>query len=108
MVTLVLMLVVMGVVQFWLWAQAQQVVIAAAQEAAAQASEASGTPEAAESRAQALLRGLQGMTDHREVSVEPRPGGVAVTVRATLRGILPGIKGLPLRATAVSHRERAP
>lgn len=105
---LALMVVVLGLVQFCLWWQAQEVVVAAAQDAAAQASTSTGTPAAAEARAEALLLGLRGMTRDRQVDVSPQGGDVAVTVSATLEGILPGISGLPLRATALSHLERAP
>jgi hypothetical protein len=108
LVMLALMLVVLGMVQFALWWQAQEVVVAAAQDGVAQASTATGTPAAAEARADALLQGLQGMTTNRKVSVTPQGSDVSVTVSATLEGILPGISGLPLRATAMSHLEQAP
>ena len=108
LVMLALMVVVLGLVQFCLWWQAKEVVVAAAQDAVAQASTATGTPAAAEARADALLQGLQGMTTNRQVSVTPQGSVVAVTVSATLVGIMPGITSLPLRATAVSHLEQAP
>lgn len=109
LVTPLLMLLVLGLVQFGLWYQAEEVVIAAAQEAVAQASTESGDPRAAEARAQALLQGLRGMTEGREVRVEPIGAErVAVTVRAKLKGILPGVSGLALHARAVSRVERVP
>lgn len=108
LVMLALMVVVLGLVQFCLWWQAQEVVVAAAQDAAAQASTSTGTSAAAQARANALLQGLQGMTTSRHVSVSPQGSDVAVTVSATLNGILPGLGSLPLRATAVSHLEQSP
>jgi hypothetical protein len=108
LVMLSIALVILGLVQFFLWWQAQEVVVAAAQEAAAQASTATGTAAAAEARAEQLLEGLQTMTEDQQVAVTPDGSAVAVTVSARLEGILPGIGSLPLRATAVSHREQVP
>lgn len=107
LLTPVLGLVVLGLVQFALWYHAEQVVVAAAQEAAARASAESGNPRAAEERAHALLRGIRGMTGEPEVAIEPAAADrVAVVVRAAMRPILPGIGALGLRARAVAHVER--
>ena len=109
LITPVLLLVVLGLVQFALWYHAEQVVTAAAQEAAAQASLLTGSPTAAQQRAQVLLDGLSSIARGTQVAVgPPDTGSISVSVTARLNGILPGIVSLPLHATATAHLEKAP
>jgi Flp pilus assembly protein TadG len=105
----ILLLVILGLVQFALWYHAEEVVIAAAQEGAAQASLQSANPTAAQQRAQVLLDGLSSIASGTQVSVGPgAAGNITVSVTARLNGLLPGIGSLPLHATATSHIEKAP
>jgi Flp pilus assembly protein TadG len=109
LITPVLLLVVLGLVQFALWYHAEQVVTAAAQEAAAQASLLTGTPAKAQQRAQVLLDGLSSIARGTQVAVgPPDTGSISVSVTARLNGILPGVVSLPLHATATAHLEKAP
>ena len=109
LITPVLLLVVLGLVQFALWYHAEQVVTAAAQEAAAQASLLSGNPAKAQQRAQVLLDGLSSIAQGEQVAVgPPDTGSISVSVTARLNGILPGVVSLPLHATATAHLEKAP
>ena len=109
LITPVLLLVVLGLVQFALWYHAEQVVTAAAQEAAAQASLLTGSPAAAQQRAQVLLDGLSSIAQGEQVAVgPPDTGSISVSVTARLNGIIPGVVSLPLHATATSHLEKAP
>ena len=109
LITPVLLLVVLGLVQFALWYHAEQVVTAAAQEAAAQASLLTGSPTAAQQRAQVLLDGLSSIARGTQVAVgPPDTGSISVSVTARLNGILPGVVSLPLHATATAHLEKAP
>jgi hypothetical protein len=109
LITPVLLLVILGLVQFALWYHAEQVVTAAAQEAAAQASLLTGSPAAAQRRAQVLLDGLSSIAQGERVSVgPPDTGSISVSVTARLNGILPGVVSLPLHATATAHLEKAP
>ena len=109
LITPVLLLVVLGLVQFALWYHAEQVVTAAAQEAAAQASLLTGSPAAAQQRAQVLLDGLSSIARGEQVAVgPPDTGSISVSVTARLNGILPGVVSLPLHATATAHLEKAP
>jgi Flp pilus assembly protein TadG len=109
LITPVLLLVVLGLVQFALWYHAEQVVTAAAQEAAAQASLLTGSPAAAQQRAQVLLDGLSSIARGTQVAVgPPDTGSISVSVTARLNGILPGVVSLPLHATATAHLEKAP
>jgi Flp pilus assembly protein TadG len=109
LITPVLLLVILGLVQFALWYHAEQVVTAAAQEAAAQASLLSGSPAAAQQRAQVLLDGLSSIARGEQVAVgPPDTGSISVSVTARLNGILPGVVSLPLHATATAHLEKAP
>lgn len=109
LITPVLLLVVLGLVQFALWYHAEQVVTAAAQEAAAQASLLTGSPAAATQRAQVLLDGLSSIARGTQVAVgPPDTGSISVSVTARLNGILPGVVSLPLHATATAHLEKAP
>jgi hypothetical protein len=109
LITPVLLLVVLGLVQFALWYHAEQVVTAAAQEAAAQASLLTGSPAKAQQRAQVLLDGLSSIARGEQVVVgPPDTGSISVSVTARLNGILPGVVSLPLHATATAHLEKAP
>jgi hypothetical protein len=109
LITPVLLLVVLGLVQFALWYHAEQVVTAAAQEAAAQASLSTGSPVKAQQRAQVLLDGLSSIARGTQIVVgPPDTGSISVSVTARLNGILPGVVSLPLHATATAHLEKAP
>ena len=109
LITPVLLLVVLGLVQFALWYHAEQVVTAAAQEAAAQASLLSGSPAKAAQRAQVLLDGLSSIAQGEQVAVgPPDTESISVSVTARLNGILPGVVSLPLKATATAHLEKSP
>jgi len=109
LITPVLLLVILGLVQFALWYHAEQVVTAAAQEAAAQASLSTGSPAKAQQRAQVLLDGLSSIARGTQVVVgPPDTGSISVSVSARLNGILPGVVSLPLHATATAHLEKAP
>jgi hypothetical protein len=109
LITPVLLLVVLGLVQFALWYHAEQVVTAAAQEAAAQASLLTGSPAKAQQRAEVLLDGLSSIARGTQVVVgPPDTGSISVSVTARLNGILPGVASLPLHATATAHLEKAP
>lgn len=104
----ILALIVLGLTQFALWYHAEQVVIAAAQEGAAQASTRSGTPAAGQDRAEAVLSGLAPMTTATQIDVGGGSGVVTVSITSSLHALIPGITTLPLHATATSHIEQAP
>jgi len=109
LITPVFILVLLGLVQFGLWYHAEQVTLAAAQEAAAAASVQAGTPAAGQARATQLLAGLSAVTSDTQVDVGTDTGGIVrVAVTSKLRGIIPGVMTLPLHATATAHREQAP
>lgn len=108
LITPVLLLLVVGLIQFALWYNAEQTVIAAAQEGAAQASTHAGDATAGQQRAQSLLQGLSSMTTGQQVTVSPAgTDGISVSVSARLDSLIPGFGGFALHATATSHAERA-
>jgi Flp pilus assembly protein TadG len=109
LLTPVLLLVVLGVVQFALWYNAEQLVVAAAQEAAAQGSAQAGGPAQATERAHQVLDGLSSETQGLTINVAPQGSdAVSVSITAQLNAILPGLGTLGLHATAVSHNEQPP
>ena len=104
----ILALIVLGLTQFALWYHAEEVVIAAAQEGAAQASTRSGSPAAGQDRALTVMSGLDSMTTGTHIAVGTDVAGVTVSITSSLKGLIPGIVALPLHATATSHIEQAP
>ncbi len=93
-----LMLLVLGAVQFALWYHAQTVVLAAAE---------SGTASAGRQRALSLLRtGLGRTADSAVVDAHRGPDITVVSVTAELRPLLPLVRSLRLRATGRSLTER--
>lgn len=109
LITPVILLVVVALIQFAIWYNAEQTTIAAAQEGAAQASTHAGDLAAGQQRAQFLMSGLASMTSDEQVKVSPvAPDGIQVSVSAQLDSLIPGISGFALHATATSHAENAP
>ena len=105
----VLMLLVLGVLQFGLWYHAQQVVGAAALEAARAAAAEDGSAAAGHARAMELLaHGLGSAAEGREAAVSMGQDVATVRVTARLRALLPlpGVADIPLRAEASAFRER--
>lgn len=109
LITPVILLVVVALIQFAIWYNAEQTTIAAAQEGAAQASTHAGDLAAGQQRAQYLMSGLASMTSGDQVKVSPVvPDGIQVSVSAQLDSLIPGISGFALHATATSHAENIP
>lgn len=105
----VLMLLILGVVQFGLWYHAQHVVQTAALEASRAAATENGEISDGEDRATAVLRaGLGGAADSSTVKVDMGAEFVSVRVETTMRGLLPipGLNSIALNSEAVSYRER--
>jgi len=102
-----LMLLVLGAVQFALWYHAQGVVLAAAQDGARLAAAESGTASTGRQRALSLLRtGLGRTADSAVVDAHRGPDITVVSVTAELRPLLPLVGSLRLRATGRSLTER--
>jgi Flp pilus assembly protein TadG len=102
-----LMVLVVGAIQFALWYHAQSVVLAAAQDGARLAAAESGTASAGRRRAQALLRaGVGRLAQDAAVTAHRDPDVTVVEVTAELRPLLPLIGGLRLHATGRSVTER--
>lgn len=102
-----LMLLVLGAVQFALWYHAQSVVLAAAQDGARLAAAETGTASAGRQRALALLHtGLGQMANNAAVDAHRDPDVTVVSVTAELRPLLPVARSLHLRATGRSLTER--
>src|SRR6266536_1928161 len=98
-----LLLLVLGVVQFALWYHAQGVVLAAAQDGARLAAAQSGSASAGRQRALTLLRvGLGQTADSAVVDARRGPDVTVVEVTAELRPLLPVVRSLRLRATGRS------
>lgn len=105
----ILMLLILGLLQFGIWYHAQQVVIGAAQEAARLAATEGSNEEAAKRRASELLSaGLGGLAKAPTATVATGPQRATVTVSATLDGLLPlpGLGEFQLSAQASAYRER--
>lgn len=108
MVVPVLMLVVLGLLQFGLWYHARQVALGAAQEGARVLAAEGGTTEAAEERAITVFRsGVGGLAEDASVDSSVGPESVSVSVAGTLKGLLPipGLSEFRLDSTATSYRE---
>ncbi len=105
----VLMLLVLGVLQFGLWYHAQEVAQGAALEGARVAAAEDGTAEAGRARAMEILReGLGGIATEEAASASVGPDVARVRVMARLRGLLPipGLSSFLLSAEASAFRER--
>jgi Flp pilus assembly protein TadG len=105
----VLMLLVLGLLQFALWYHAQNVVQTAAQEGARVAAAEEGTAEAGRARALEVLHdGLgQGATSEDAVA-SLDPDLAHVTVSAEMLGLLPipGLSSFTLSSESTAFRER--
>lgn len=105
----VLMVLVLGILQFGLVQHAQQVARTAAQEAARSAAAESADPEVGRTRAMEVMSaGLGRLAGQPEVTVEKDPDLVRVQVRATMRGVLPipGLSTFKLSGAASVYSER--
>lgn len=104
-----LLFLLIALVQFALWYQAEQTTIAAAQEAAAQVSTHGGDAAAGQQRAQLLMAGVSSMSSPPQVTVVPAGAGqISVTVSAQMQSLIPGVGGFALHATALAHVEQLP
>lgn len=105
----VLMLLVLGVLQFGLWYHAQNVVETAALEGARVAAAEDGTAGAGESRALEVLReGLGQAADVEGATASIDQDAARVEVTAQLPGLLPipGLRSFSLSSEATAFRER--
>jgi Flp pilus assembly protein TadG len=105
----VLLLVVVGVLQFALWYHAREVALASAQDGARVASAENGTIGAGEQRTRTLLRaGLGDLAGDASVSGTLGRAQVAVEVTGSIRMLFPwpGGASLPIHVRAVAYRER--
>lgn len=105
----VLMVLLLGVLQFGLWYHAQHVVQTAALEASRVAAAEDGTADEGQVRALDVLRaGLGSAPEGTVVQVNVASESVRTTVEANMRGLLPipGLTYIGLRAQAVTYRER--
>ena len=105
----VLMLLVLGVLQFGLWYHAQNVVQTAALEGARVAAAEDGTAGAAESRAlEVLQEGLGQAADVEGATASIDQDAARVEVTARLPGLLPipGLRSFSLSFEATAFRER--
>jgi Flp pilus assembly protein TadG len=102
-----LLVAVLGVVQFGLWMHATNIVIASVQDGARVASSEGGTLEDGVAAAQGLLRTGLGASAAR---VTIRPSADATAVRFDAEGDMPAVVplagALPLRATATMVKDR--
>ncbi len=108
-VTPVLMMLVLGVLQFGLWYHAQNVVQTAAQEGARVGAAEDGTAEAGQARALDVLRdGLGDAASDQGATVSVGPEAARVRVTARLDGLLPipGLRSFLLSSEASVFRER--
>ena len=105
----VLMLLLLGVVQFGLWYHGQNVVQTAALEASRVASAEEAGSNEGEDRARNVLRaGLGSAASEPIVLVDLGQDDVRVSIQASMRGLLPlpGLSNIRLSAESVSYRER--
>ncbi len=105
----VLMVLVLGIVQFGLWYHAEHVARTAAVEAARLAAAEDGTQSDAEARASDVLSaGLGRAAESPAIDVTIGSGTVQARVTARLRGLLPipGFSSFVLRGDATAYRER--
>jgi Flp pilus assembly protein TadG len=105
----VLMLLVLGVLQFGLWYHAQEVVRGAALEGARAAAAEDGTAADGRDRAiKVLHEGLGNVATEEDASASVGPDVARVRVTARLRGLLPipGLSSFFLSYEASAFRER--
>lgn len=105
----VLMLLLLGVLQFGLWYHAQNVVQTAALEASRVAVAEEAASNDGEDRARTvLIAGLGSAVSEPVVLVDLGQDDVRVSVQASMRGLLPlpGLSEIRLSAESVSYRER--
>jgi len=105
----VLMLLVLGVLQFGLWYHAQNVAKTAALEGARVAAAEDGSAGAGSARALAVLgQGLGGAAVSPGASASLEPDAARVRVTATFRALLPipGLSSFSISAEARVFRER--
>jgi Flp pilus assembly protein TadG len=105
----VLMLLVLGLLQFALWYHAQNVVQTAAQEGARVAAAEEGSAETGRSRALEVLHdglGRAAENEHAVASLDPDAAHVLVT--AEMPGLLPipGLSSFTLTSESTAFRER--
>ncbi|HEU5002541.1 MAG TPA: TadE/TadG family type IV pilus assembly protein [Actinomycetota bacterium] len=104
-----LLFVLLGLIQFAIWYNAEQTTIAAAQEGAAQASTHGGEAAAAQQRAQLLMAGVSSMSTAPQITVAPAGAGqILVSVSAHLQSLIPGLGGFGLHASALARVEQLP
>jgi Flp pilus assembly protein TadG len=105
----VLMLLVLGALQFGLWYHAEQVVETASLEGARVAAVEEGSAAEGRARALGILRdGLGTAAEEQGASVSVGPETARVTVSARLRGLLPipGLSSFRISSRATVFRER--
>ena len=105
----VLMLIVLGLLQFGLWYHARQVALGAAQEGARVAAVEGGTIDAAKERTLSVFEsGIGRLAEDSSVDASIDAEIVSVTIGGTLKGLLPipGLSEFRLDSTATSYRER--
>lgn len=104
----VLMVLVLGVLQFGIWYHAQQVAITAAQEGSRKAAAELGSANDGETVALEVLRaGLGRATQEETATVRINAEFVQAVVTARIRGLLPipGLTTFQLEARASAYRE---
>ena len=105
----VLMVLVLGLLQFALWYHAQNVVQTAAQEGARVAAAEEGTAEAGRTRAlEVLLVGLGRAAENEDAIASVDLDAAHVTVSAEMPGLLPipGLSSFTLSSESTAFRER--
>lgn len=105
----VLMLLILGILQFGLWYHAEQVTKAAAIEAARVAAAEDGHSESARSHAFDILEaGLGTTAKDANIRVSVGSDTARAQIDAQMRGLLPipGLSSLRLTADATAYRER--
>jgi len=105
----VLMLIVLGIVQFGLWYHAEHVTKTAAMEAARTAAAEDGRAGAGEQRALDVLKaGLGSAVEDPNVTVSLGSDTAQVRISARIGGLLPipGLSSFMLSAEATAYRER--
>ena len=107
LVGLVVMLLVLGLLQFGLWYHAQHVVIGAAQEGAHAAALERASPGDGEKRAEEVTRaGLGSLSEDVSVSSSATERVATINVRANLAPLVPFFPTLTLAAEAKAFKER--
>jgi Flp pilus assembly protein TadG len=105
----VLMLLVLGLLQFALWYHAQNVVQSAAQEGARTAAAEEGSVEAGRTRALEVLQaGLGQAASNEDAVASVNQDAAQVVVTAEMPGLLPipGLRSFTLSSESTAFRER--